>query len=478
MKAILDMTRIPQIPSTQDPLHMPCFLLPIQGKPFLQHSIEYIEKLGVKQLYVYLFDHAQEVENLIGDGERWGLEVTYFLIKEQKDLLPRIGRADYASADEIVLFGNGLVLPMITKELLGQEEEIGFTDTDGNCLQWAVVKKGRISKFDLISAQPESPLAHKEPTLFLAVRNGSEYIESMKCALDKQFKGLIVIGHERRNGFWLGPGVKLPKTTTIVPPVYINEQTQIGDHNSIGPYVEIGKGCVIDENSFITESVICDHGYVGKQLDIKRSVIHKNQIFNTEVNTIYNATDEIFLSHIESSDSKRVPLFSKFVALLLYILCLPIHVVLTLAHLIKHGVGFKKIEVVKLPQKMRQDDNYETMVIRRYKNRRELEGRLIKHLLFVLIPGLSSIITGKMRFCGLQPRSLEEVSHMNDEWKELYLASSLGLISESEILYRNKQEEEMLYASDIFYSVNDTLLYNIKLVGKYIVRLFVDRNRM
>ncbi len=478
MKAILDMTRIPQIPSAEDPLHIPSFLFPIQGKPFLQHSIEYIEQLGVKQLYVYLFDHAQEVEALIGDGERWGLEVSYFLLKEQKDLLSRIVNADYAEADEIVLFGNGLVLPMISKELLAGNKEVGFTDPEGNCLQWAAVKKGSISQFDLVSAEPESPLKEREALPYLAVRTGAEYIRSLKSALDKQFKGLIVIGHELRNGLWVGPGVKLPKNTTIVPPVYINEQTQLSDNNSIGPYVEIGKGCVIDEGSFITESVIFDHGYVGKQLDIKRSIIHKNQILNTEVNTIYNATDEIFLSHIESSRSTHVPLFSRFIALLLFIICLPIHIVMTFAHIIKHGVAFKRIEVVKLPQMIRTDDNYNTMVIRSYKNRRELEGRLVKHLLFILIPGLGSIVTGKMRFCGLQPRSPEEVSHMNDEWKELYLASSLGLISEGEILYRTKQEEEMLYASDIFYSVNDSLLYNIKLVGKYLFRLFIDRNRM
>ena len=482
MKAVLDMTRVPMIPKEGESLTLPACFFPVMGKPILQHIIEAIERLGVKEVFVYLFDYADAIEEMLGDGERWGVSISYILLKRQNDLLSRIEKAQYLDDDELLLFGTGVVLPQISRDIVERQEEQGFVDSKGLWLQWALVQRSRISTFDLVSEDPSSPVSGTKRVPYLAARSGNEYLRSLRLAMDKGFQGLIVIGQEARKGVWVGPGVRIPKSTTLVPPVYISQQAKIGERDIIGPYVELGHGCVIDDDSLITESAIFDSSYVGKQLDVKRSIINRNQIYNTVIGTVYASNDDIFLTNIESfegSDSiPPSPVLSRGLALLLFILFSPMNLILFTAFKLSRGRGLIGRECVRLPQKDRMNGPWQLTTLWEFKERPALRGPLISHFLFIFLPGLWSVVRGRVRFCGLQPRSVEEVESMSKTWRELYLSSRLGLITEADILYRDYPDDEMLYATDIFYSVNDSFFYNVRLVGKYIGRLFSNRKRM
>jgi mannose-1-phosphate guanylyltransferase / phosphomannomutase len=482
MKVILDLSRIPKIPAQGGLLKAPCFF-PIMGKPIIQHTLEALERKGCREIHIFLYDYADEIERLLGDGERWGVKISYILLKAQKHLLERMHQAPFIADDELFLFGNGLVLPQLPDDLFSSEEMLGLTDEEGRCLQWAVTDKATVLRFDLVSQDPISPMERKRQVPMLSVRTGQEYLRSCRLALDKQFEGLIIIGHEVRNGIWLGPGVKVPKTTTLVPPVYIDQQTKLGDHDIIGPYAQLGRGCVVDDESFITESSLFDYSYIGKQLDVKESVIHKNQIYHVPLGTVYAATDDIFLTDTAAASplaesAPAAPFLSRFVALLLYLLFLPVTAVTFIYCRLSRGYALETIEYVRLPQQQIPEQPLKTVRLSTFKTRQSIKGRLINHFLFLFLPGLMGVIRGKARFCGLQPRTAGEVESLTESWRELYLSSSIGLIAEADVLYREYPDEQMLYATDIFYSVHDTFRYNAVLVGKYLIRLFSDRNRM
>lgn len=482
MKAVLDLTRIPNIPAEGDSLEAPPCFFPILGKPVLQHLIETLEQQGCRELIIYLFDHAEKIEQFVGDGTRWGVTVTYVLISRQKDLLSRIKNSPEIADDELFVFGNALVLPQFPEGFFSSESGIGLIDAQQHCLQWAMTDKDHILSFDISSTDPTSPFENQAAVSYLSVRTGKEYLASVKKALDKEYEGLIIIGQEVRSGVWIGPGVRVPKSTTLVPPVYINQQTMIGEEDIIGPYAEIGKGCVIDDGSFITESAIFDFGYVGKQLDVKRSVINRKQIYHADIGTVYRASDDILLTDTESSSREdripKAPLLSRVLAALLFLLFLPLNLVVLLVRLMSKGRTWFSMDYVLLPQRAPEDGSFVSSRIVSYIPRKELSGKLYRHFLFILLPGLLSVVFGKVRFCGLIPRTPEEIREMSPEWREQYLRSHTGLITEADILYRDPPPEEMLYASDIFYRVHDSKAYNMKMVGSYLARLFSDDKRM
>lgn len=52
-------------------------MLPIKGKPILQHAIENLKQFGVKKVIISIGYKAEQVKEYFGNGQRFGLEISY-----------------------------------------------------------------------------------------------------------------------------------------------------------------------------------------------------------------------------------------------------------------------------------------------------------------------------------------------------------------------------------------------------------------
>ncbi len=67
-------------------------LIPIAGTPILFHALEAIAEAGIREVGMVVGQTADEVRAAVGDGSRWGLDVTY--IQQDAPARPRARRAD------------------------------------------------------------------------------------------------------------------------------------------------------------------------------------------------------------------------------------------------------------------------------------------------------------------------------------------------------------------------------------------------
>ncbi len=52
-------------------------LLPVAGRPLIEHHIEALVKAGYKELVINHAHLGQQIEAALGDGQRWGISITY-----------------------------------------------------------------------------------------------------------------------------------------------------------------------------------------------------------------------------------------------------------------------------------------------------------------------------------------------------------------------------------------------------------------
>jgi NDP-sugar pyrophosphorylase family protein len=57
-------------------------MVPIGGKPLLEHTIKWLRRCGVTELIINLYHLPDVVMNHFGDGSRWGVKITYSVEKE------------------------------------------------------------------------------------------------------------------------------------------------------------------------------------------------------------------------------------------------------------------------------------------------------------------------------------------------------------------------------------------------------------
>jgi NDP-sugar pyrophosphorylase family protein len=55
----------------------PKYLLPVAGRPFADHQLEWLAGAGVERVVICVGHLGGEIREFVGDGSRWGLEVTY-----------------------------------------------------------------------------------------------------------------------------------------------------------------------------------------------------------------------------------------------------------------------------------------------------------------------------------------------------------------------------------------------------------------
>lgn len=505
MKTILHFTKTLLHVDAQHTFQTPSCFIPFMGKPFIQHLVEYLERHDLHELHVFISDNADRIESFLGDGIRWGIEIHYHLVKNPRDFSKRIAQAAFLEKDELVLMGDGLTLPAFKREDL--ERPVTFTDsfsgTEENSSDtgWHVTSKKILEKAAAEQEKEYSAIRH--PTL--SVRSFKDIHLSQKKVLEGAFPEIIHFGKLYREGIWIGQGSVLPKSITLIPPVYIGPNTRIEDQTYIGPYAEIGKGCFIDGNSYIKDSIIFPGSYVGKDLDIHDCIIKENQIVNTNIGAMYTSFDNSLVSSMEagriSSETVSASLFSRVTALILWIISLPIMFAAAIFSIFRKGPLFRKETFIQVPSTDQNADQNadhhtehntgasgipasaasayaETFCIRTFCNRETYPHSSWRHLILYVIPGLGAVIRGKCRIVGLNPKTPEEAAALSVTWREVYHKSYAGLISERDVLYRNIPAEELSFAAEMYYAVHDSFRYNLKIVLRFIRNLFYHKNQL
>ena len=64
--------------------HIPKCMVPVGGKPVLEHAVEHLKRFGVTELVINLCHLPSVVMNYFGDGSDWGVTISYSV--EQKPL--------------------------------------------------------------------------------------------------------------------------------------------------------------------------------------------------------------------------------------------------------------------------------------------------------------------------------------------------------------------------------------------------------
>ncbi|MDY0287619.1 MAG: NDP-sugar synthase [Sphaerochaeta sp.] len=460
MRAVCDFTRILQLEPQGDSFDHSALFLPLMGKPFLQHVLEYIERLGIREWDIYLSNSADKIEEFIGDGERWGVKLTYHLLKDAGDVSQRIERDAKLLGEEPFLLCNELFLPLLGVGDLSEPQL--FHTPEGEDTFWRVCT--------VSSLATELPIRKVDA---LRVDGAGTYLESLKKVLTRKGEALIVFGKEMRDGIWVGAGTKIPVSSTLVAPLYLGSQVRIGEGTIIGPFAEIGNGCIIDDNTLVKGSSILAGSFLGRNLDVNGCIVNQNRILHAQLDTLYRATDEMLVTSVKSSEdlvpTVPVPLLSRAVALVLGILTSP--VLLLLLVISRKTV---KETVVLFPQQAAPSE-VRTRRMRVIRTRVQTSGHVWKHFFWHLVPGLWLVVARRARFFGIPYKSVQEFNSISADWQELYLRSVPGIIAEADILYDEYPDDQMLFASEMFYSVMDSRSYNMRLLGSYLKRLVTGK---
>jgi lipopolysaccharide/colanic/teichoic acid biosynthesis glycosyltransferase len=476
----------------------PTPLLPLLDRPFVQHVVEFLIGLGATEFDFVLSRMPEKIEQLLGDGTRWGSAFRYHLAREAARPYPLLRTILAGAKGEPVMFVHANRLPLVQLPK-GPSPGAVFCWREpspppgGDPLTWtgwAWLPAPVVA--DLPDGMDEQALGRRlvgaaqgqegvvEVARPLGVTSYHELLDSHRRVLGGEFPGLMLSGREVDKGIWLSRNVSLHPTARLAPPVYIGENTRIAGGVQLGPNVVVGRDTILDSHSIVADSVIFPGSYVGEALQLDHAIVDKNCLVNAQVGAAVSVTDDFILGSM--SEKTLSPwignILARTMALVLLALTSPFLLATAVCLKVGRGRAFHKREVVRLPASDNEGE-WRTFHLWTFaldatvmEPAHPRKWSIFRDLFLSFLPALINIVRGDMRFVGVKPRPPEEIRALPSDWKALYLRTKAGVVTEAFVQYGDNPTEDELYSSEAFYSVSAGIRHDFRVLLTYLARIF------
>ncbi len=234
----------------------PLAAVPLLGQSILEYWLSDLACQGAKQVLVLAHDRPEVVGMRVGDGARWGLEVT--LLQESRELTP-------------------------AEALLKYEERIEKGSASGS-----------ITVLDRLPGLAEP--------LFEGYRH---YFSALQQWLPRAVTPDRVGIREFLPGVWRSTRSVVSPAASIQAPCWIGKNVFIGPGAVIGPNTIIEDGAFIEGHTEINQSCIGPDTFVGRFSQLRASLAWGSTLVDWQTNSVTQVADEYVLCALRKPRAQR-----------------------------------------------------------------------------------------------------------------------------------------------------------------------------
>ncbi len=314
----------------------PKVMLPIAGKPIIEHLLIELKKAGISDFIIVVGYHDETIRDYFSDGSVWGLNIQYVTQRQQLGTANALMKVEDLVEDTfLMLNGDTIVDAGDIRQLIGtgagrgitmgvievdNPEEYGVVETEGE----------RVTRITEKTPEPHSKLVNAGVYLLnrhvfgalketgLSKRGEFELTDSLQLLIDSgetvrwsRIKNWIDVSYPwdllRANEFMMScidinkdkdtyPVIEgnLEEGVTLKGKVAIGSDTIIKAGTYIEGPVIIGANCEIGPNCYIRASTaIGDNCRIGNAVEIKNSII----MHDTKIPHLSYVGDSVIASH-------------------------------------------------------------------------------------------------------------------------------------------------------------------------------------
>ncbi|WP_373975553.1 WecB/TagA/CpsF family glycosyltransferase [Chitinibacter sp. SCUT-21] len=244
-------------------------LTPLLGHSLLELTVIRLVEQGVKLIHLFADEAYSAINQQLGNGERWGIEIRYYLTGQR--LQTRRRMAALSLPEHIWLVAPGC----LPQDPLVCAEQCQWEVSDGVWSGWAYIKSKRLK---LALDQSALPLPMNTQLFNGLSLCNPQQLNAALPELLKKAPPYIPDFQEVQHQVWLAPGVICEKNVTLVGPLVIGRHCLLRAGCKVGPNVVIGESCVLDKGVDIHNSILKPFSYIAPQMSIAHSLVGNRQL--------------------------------------------------------------------------------------------------------------------------------------------------------------------------------------------------------
>ena len=320
-------------------------LLPVSNKSVIEYTLEDLANAGIKQVKLVVSSQVYELKAAIGNGERWGLEIDYFLSRDQEDVskvIPRLlldkkqsillARADMLRSPCIKSFvrfseqmPSSFVIAKINNKnagLLMLPAARSHTET----LNWPLANTENL--IEQLEGDCVTQVLHGDCFMLDSLSNYMQANQSMAMAkvIGSAPTGRYISSATAANGFYVGAKTKTGQLRTQNAWGVIGDNSQIDESVDMQQNVIVGNNCLIDKKCCLNNCIILDGSYVGQDLNVSNAIVCQSLLITPDSGGYIEINDQCLIASNQVNDNSiaindtgsNVSLFQRLAASLLF----------------------------------------------------------------------------------------------------------------------------------------------------------------
>jgi mannose-1-phosphate guanylyltransferase/phosphomannomutase len=297
-------------------------MVPVVNQPVMEHILGLVKHHGIDEVVATLMFMPQVIEDYFGDGDEWGVQISYAIEESPLGTAGSVKNAEKALTETfLVISGDALTDIDLSQVIEFHKSHDGpvtialkrvpdplefgvvITDDDGRITRflekpsWGQVFSDTINTgiyildpmvFDHIPADEQydfssqlfPDLMDKGFPLYGCVVDGywcdvgslESYREVHRDILDG--KAMIYIpGAKARNDVWVGRGADIDPGAHMGNMVVIGANTKVRRGATIGDYTVIGDNCLVGYDADLQHSIVWSDSFIGAGSELKGAVV-------------------------------------------------------------------------------------------------------------------------------------------------------------------------------------------------------------
>jgi NDP-sugar pyrophosphorylase family protein len=234
----------------------PMAALPLFGETVLDLWLSHLANSGVKQVTLLAADRVHMINDLVGSGERWGLDA--MVCSEAIEPTVPEARKRHKPAGE-------------ASSYVPEPEDVRVVDH----LPW----DDSYPMFD----------------------NYASWFEACRMILRRAEPGFRVGMRMLKPGVWVGKNSQIHPSAELRGPCWLGRGVHVGKHAVIGPNVIVEDETFIDETAEISESWVGPQTFVGALTNISNSLAWGSSLINYRTGSHIIVPDPFLLSSVDKA---------------------------------------------------------------------------------------------------------------------------------------------------------------------------------
>lgn len=278
----------------------PSMLHPAGNRPLLEYWLEYCVQLGISDVTLVLGEGAYRVEQRMGSGTRWGVDIHYVFMKPDANPLA-ILRRNPARWQDGLLFVGGSFFPMrdaAVKPGSWPEDQTFLLPTDHEHVLFISRNASDIDAF--MHGRPIGGTAADalgfQPVHIDCI---NDYFQINMQLVRGAIRHYVEPGYLNRDEAYIGTNVVIPPSTELNAPLIIGDDCRMTPLTRIGPHAIIGSHVVVDTQTELRDCMVMDGTYVGRNLEVSGKIVTSRRIIVPETGAALDIHDPWVISEME-----------------------------------------------------------------------------------------------------------------------------------------------------------------------------------